>query len=405
MSRLVFVNRFYPPDNPATALLLNDLAERLAAAGNQVVVITSCPMRQPENEVLRGVTIHRLRTLRLGNSGSLLSHAADLICFSGRLIWALARQVKSSDTVIFMTDPPLLSVLAQPVVLFRGAKALHWIQDIYPEVIHRVSGNRLAQILAPVRDYTWRKSHGCVTLGRDMEKLLRAARVAARNRALVPNWAPAGITPLDASHAQKLKTEWGLQDKFVILYFGNFGRVHQLELILQLAAELREVPSIQFCLVGPGPQKARLQDLALNMGLTNVSFHPAQPRERRSEVLALGDLHLITLKAGCEDVVFPSKLYGVCAAGKPVLFLGPIQCEFARLIEKRKLGLVAGQDDFRTVAQKIESLAEDPAQLTSYEKAARTFYEEEGNAASAATRWRNVLSNLKSGRALSSIDR
>ena len=41
--RVIFVNRFYWPDEPATAQLLTDLAESLAASGHPVTVITSQP--------------------------------------------------------------------------------------------------------------------------------------------------------------------------------------------------------------------------------------------------------------------------------------------------------------------------------------------------------------------------
>ena len=64
--RALFLNRFYWPDEPATAQLLTDLAEALAARQVTVVVITSHPDNPavPAEETRRGVHILRVRGSR-----------------------------------------------------------------------------------------------------------------------------------------------------------------------------------------------------------------------------------------------------------------------------------------------------------------------------------------------------
>lgn len=397
VSRLIFINRFYRPDSPATSQLLTDLAERLSAEDENVIVLTSCPGNENPREVLNGVEVRRLKAPRMGNSGNLVRHAVDLAGFTIRLLAALRNTVQTGDIVIFMTDPPLLPLIAQPLVRRKGVKILHWIQDIYPEAIHRVSGRSFAQILRPWRDRVWRLSDGCVTLGQDMAKLVSAANVPANRLALIPNWAPQGVSPVDPTEASALRREWGLEGKFVILYFGNFGRVHQLDLILSLATSLGNCDGIHFCLVGPGPQKEALKHAAKEQNLNNVSFHPSQPRERRSQILALGHMHLITLKSGCEDVVFPSKLYGICAAGKPVLFLGPKNSEISRIVEDLQLGLSSEEVDFPKLCQSIQRLVGNEEKLNEFGRNARQFYLEKGNAEVAANHWSDLLARLRKG--------
>ena len=46
----------------------------------------------------------------------------------------LLRQVSRGDIIVAMTDPPLLSIVAQHVAARRGAKLINWLQDVYPEV-------------------------------------------------------------------------------------------------------------------------------------------------------------------------------------------------------------------------------------------------------------------------------
>ena len=73
--RLIFVNRFYWPETPATAQLLTDLAEGLAARGHDVTIITSAPAGKTNLrcETHRGVRIQRVRGTRWARVG-LLGH-------------------------------------------------------------------------------------------------------------------------------------------------------------------------------------------------------------------------------------------------------------------------------------------------------------------------------------------
>ena len=66
--RLIFVNRYYWPDEPATAQLLTDLAEGLAARGRRVAVIASHDgnPETPRREIHRGVEIIRVTATRWG---------------------------------------------------------------------------------------------------------------------------------------------------------------------------------------------------------------------------------------------------------------------------------------------------------------------------------------------------
>ena len=93
MARVVFLNRFYWPEEPATAQLLTDLAEALAAAGREVVVITSRPGGSdfPRREQQRGVTILRVAATRLGHRG-LPGKAADFVTFYLGALWQLCQE-------------------------------------------------------------------------------------------------------------------------------------------------------------------------------------------------------------------------------------------------------------------------------------------------------------------------
>jgi glycosyltransferase involved in cell wall biosynthesis len=387
---LIFINRFYWPDEPATAQLLTDLAEGLAGTGERVTVITSHNGRAeiPGDERHRDVHILRVRSTRWGRK-NLAGRALDFIAFSLGALVRLARIALPGDTVIVMTDPPLLAILATPLARWRRARVVHWVQDIYPELAMALAGAKWLRILRPLRDRAWRRAVACVVPGDDMAAYLAGRGV--KKIAMIPNWAPAGLTPMPPGAADALRDAWGLRGKFVAAYSGNLGRAHDLMPLLDTAAALPAETNIVFVFIGDGAQRDALEAAAQKRGLHHVRFFPAQPRTQLAETLALGDVHFVTLRPGCEPLVFPSKLHGIAAIGRPVLFVGPRDCALARLVTGRGMGAVFARDETTLLAEAIRSLRGDPARRRTCGEAAAGFYRETGGVERAVADWRKVL--------------
>jgi glycosyltransferase involved in cell wall biosynthesis len=393
--RFVFINRFYWPEEPATAQLLTDLAQALAAEGHKIVVITSRPGAGAlRRELQGGVQIERVRSTRWAARRGLLGKAVDFASFYLGALLALARTANRGDIVVALTDPPLIGIGAWPVARLRGAKLVHWIQDIYPEIAVALTGHTWLGVVSPMRNLAWRRAEACVTLGTDMAGLIRAAGVKAHQLTVIPNWAPSGLTTQPATAAASLRDAWGLAGKFVVLYSGNLGRVHDLEPLLDVAHHLRAHAHIVLLFVGSGAQLAPLKAAAAQRGLNNVQFRPPQPRATLATSLALGDVHLVTLRPGCERSVFPSKLYGICAIGRPVFFVGPADCELARLVREGGFGRTFTRAATLDLAQNLSALAIAPVEREQLGRAAATFAARSGNATTAAQRWINLAAAL-----------
>ena len=103
--RVVFVNRFYWPDELATAQLLTDLAEGLAAHGVEVVVIASHDgtASMPARETRHGVEIVRVCSTRWGHRGT-AAKAADYLTFALAARRALRTWVRPGDWLVAMTE-------------------------------------------------------------------------------------------------------------------------------------------------------------------------------------------------------------------------------------------------------------------------------------------------------------
>ncbi len=391
---MIFINRFYWPDEPATGQLLTDLAEALAREGHDVIVIASHNGQAdlPRVGIHHGVTILRVSPSprrQIGTAGKALAFAR----FSLGALWKLLFTLQRGDQVVVMTDPPLLGIGAWLVSRLCGARIFHWVQDIYPEIAMTLTGHRWLRMVRPLRNLAWRRSDGCVILGTDMAMILADAGVPAKKITLSPNWAPAGLGLPAPEAAHTLRREWRLEDKFVVAYSGNLGRVHDLDPVLNVAEKLRDANRIAFVFIGAGAQRAMLEARVAALGLANVHFYPAQPRRQLAETLALADIHLVTLLPGCERLVFPSKLYGVAAVSRPVIFIGPPGCELAGLLTRHDFGLAFTRDEIDAIGNTLRALSTDPSRVEQLAASAGVFGRAHLGPSRAAATWRRLLSS------------
>jgi glycosyltransferase involved in cell wall biosynthesis len=315
----------------------------------------------------------------------------DFFSFAVKARHLLSTNVRPGDTVVLMTDPPLLGCAAASIAAKKGARVVHWIQDVYPEIATAVSGNSLPMIFRRWRNRAWRRADHCVVLGNDMARFVASCGVAVDKILVSPNWAPAGLTPSTEPTCSSLRGDWGLTGKFVVGYSGNLGRVHDLDPVLDVAAALRNENDIAFVFIGNGAQTSRLQSAVATRKLANVYFQLAQPRERLGETLSLPDLHLVTLRAGCEQFVFPSKIYGIAAVGRPVLFIGPPKSEIATLVQSEGFGFSVPREQPAAAATAIRALRDDPAQQAVLRRASAQFWQTKGQLQHAVATWSTLL--------------
>lgn len=395
--RIVFVNRYYWPDEPATAQLLTDLAEGLATRGHRVSVIASHDglATTPEKENHHGVSIIRLRTTRRGRL-TIVGKACDYLTFTLAARRALRAELRAGDRLVAMTDPPSLALVAASAARRAGATLVHWIQDIHPEIGLALSDSWLLAALSKPwirrRDAAWRSAQACVAVSRDMAALAREHGVPPARIHVIPNWTPGGemLGPV-APEQNALRREWGVADKFVVAYSGNLGRVHALEPAIEAAALLRDERDLVFLFVGDGPRRPALEAAARAGGLDNVRFAPFQPRTRLAENLSAGDVHLVTLRTGCERCVYPSKLYGILAVARPVVYFGPPQCELADAVRASGAGVVVDVARPADLAAALRKLKADPGRREAMARAAARWSGETGGLPAALDAWGKVL--------------
>lgn len=401
--KIVFVNRYFSPDESATSRMLSDLAFRLVERGLPVSVVTSRQLYEdpraalPPRESVRGVTVHRVSTATRGRS-RLTGRALDYASFHVAAGIELLRILSRGDLVVAKTDPPLISVASARAAAWRGATLINWLQDLFPEVASALAANALPKWLEngllAARDRSLRAAVANVVLSEGMRTRLLARGIDARRVQVIPNWANSvDVVPIRAEKSQT-RRRLGLERCFVLGYSGNLGRAHEFETLLGAARLLRADPEIAFLITGGGAKAAGLQDAVQTEGLVNLLFQDYQPPGLLSDSLAAADVHFVSLLPAMEGLIVPSKIYGILAAGRPAVFVGDPDGDLARLIREHRCGVTVPVGHSAQLAAELRALSNDPARLEAMGLRARELALARYTSEHAATQWLAMLAEV-----------
>jgi colanic acid biosynthesis glycosyl transferase WcaI len=372
--RVVFVNRYFFPDQSATSRMLSDLAFRLAERGVAVAVVTSRQLYEnpraalPPHELVNGVSIHRVATATRGRA-RLLGRALDYVSFHAAAGIELLKLLARGDVVVAKTDPPLISLVVSRAAQLRGALLVNWLQDLFPEVATVLTPKLIPtwaqRQLVAARDRSLRRAAMNVVLGESMQRRLVGAGVNSARIRIVPNWSdPSAIVPQPAA-SSATRQRLGLGGRFVIGYSGNLGRAHEFDTLIGAARLLRSDPRFAFLITGSGAKADSLRDSVRAEGLGSFHFQPFQPAELLGDSLAAADVHFVSLLPALEGLILPSKIYGVLAAGRPTLFIGDPEGDLARMLRDHQCGIAVAVGDCEGLAAELRALCDAPTRVAS----------------------------------------
>ena len=401
--KLVFVNRYFHPDQSATSRMLCDLAFRLARAGLSVAVVTSRQLYNdpranlPAESVVDGVVIHRVATATRGRS-NLLGRALDYASFYVAAYTKLLQILRRGDVVVAKTDPPLMSIPVASAARWKGAVLVNWLQDLFPEVAAVLTPGLIPRWFEPVllaaRDRSLRRAAMNVVLGKRMHRRLITRGIDSDRIITVANWSDIhSVAPLPTEQSTTRRT-LGLEGRFVVGYSGNFGRAHEFETLLGAARLLREDPRFVFLMTGTGAKAGSLREAVKRERLENFVFQDFRPAEWLGDSMAAADVHLVSLLPALEGLIVPSKVYGILAAGRPPVFIGDPQGDVADLIQERDCGVVVAVGDSEGLVRQLQALHRDRFRLESMGIRARQLAVERFSGDQATAEWLKFLQAL-----------
>ena len=407
--RLLIHGMNYAPELLGIGRYTGELGAYLAFRGHQVTVLTAAPYYpqwrvredyRPQRwrrewrdgvEVLRAPQYVPGRVSGLGRLLQECSFGASCLYW-----WSTCLLQRPWDAMVAVC-PPMTSGLVPGLLARRLAVPLviH-VQDLQLDAARELGILRQPLLLAGL---TWlelhlfRQARAVTTISRSMAARLAAKGVPPARLQVLPNWADLDkVRPGPRLNA--LRRELGLTSETVVLYAGNLGEKQGLEVILEAAALTRGKPSIRYLVAGEGAARDRIKLRAQDLGLDNLTFLPLQSNSRLPLLLAAADLHLVVQRQKAADLVMPSKLTNIMAAGRPFIATAGEGTELARVTTESRAGLVVPPEDGRALAQAVLGLAGDPGARKKMGVLARRYAEAFWDRERILRQWEELLRGL-----------
>lgn len=384
--RILIYSYNYHPEPIGIAPLMTELAEGLVTKGHEVRVVTAMP-NYPQRKIYsayrgqlfceeerHGVKIQRCYVAIHPNPGVvtrvLLDGSFALLSFFQALKgWR--------PDVILSTSPSLPACV--PVALLKliyGCPTVLSLQDILPEAAVRtglISNKMAIRAFEVLEKFAYASATHIGVITDSFAKNLVSKGVGLNKIKRISNWVDTNfIRPLP-KHDNKFRQQHGLSDKFVVLYSGNIARTQGVRTIIHAADALRDIPDIEFVIVGEERQLEDLENLRHELDVDNVTLLPFAPREELPTMLAAADVSLIMQKESVVGFNMPSKTMVLMASGRPIVASVPGHGAAAQAVRDSIGGLVVEPEKPNTLARAILKLYNDPICLEQFGKNGRGY--------------------------------
>jgi glycosyltransferase involved in cell wall biosynthesis len=362
MPKLWVVSEFYWPVDNATGYIITRIVDELAKSGD-VNVLTVGKYDETRSSSIK---CHRVALKHRFNKNILGQRILGQLVLSIKFFIALLKKIKRGDTILTVTNPALTLILINIIGLFKKVKIIIIVHDLFPE--NAIYADLLKEksftykILFRLYKFIYSKSKLMIACGRDMERALKHKVKDPDKVIFIPNFTnTTNIYPVPKQDNPIIKN-LHLEDKFVVIYTGNIGRMQGIEVILE-AARILKNDDIHFIFIGEGAKSEYLMNYLRQHNLLNVSKLPNMPKEKSLDFLNAGDVGIVSLKTNINGSGVPSKTYSYMAAGKPIIALLDESSEIAEMVNEYNLGWVIEPENFKRLADVLKSIKDRRSEL------------------------------------------
>lgn len=376
---LIYAHYFYP-DVASTGQILTELCEGMTDTFD-ITVICVVPSysgtidekyktKRIYKEEHNGIKIIRVRVPEFQKSNK-ISRVKNLLAYFFNSLLATLK-IEKQDYIYTISQPPILGgVLGVLGKWLKGGKLIYNIQDFNPEQTMAVGYSKnklLLNTVMAVDKFSCKKSDKVIVVGRDMQETLRNRfnNKKVPKNVFINNWInEKEIYPLEQNHPRvvEFKEKYNLKNKFIIMYSGNIGLYYDLENIIKVIGEFKDRDDVVFAFVGDGTVKDKVEAYVKENNLSNVTFIPYQDKSDLIYSLNAADIHWVVNAKGIKGVSVPSKLYGVMAAGKPVLGVLDEGSEARLIVEECNCGVCIEPGNYKEISNNIEYILNNKEEI------------------------------------------
>lgn len=389
--KILHLPAYFKPEHAASSYLVDNMYQAFTDAGMEMIVYAPIPTRGVSEEVraeyknklkekLYGgrMSVYRFTLINEGTNALIRAFRYFIACLKQFWRGAFNEESKECDVLFIFSTPPIQGAMAAIVKKFNKMPLVYNLQDIFPDSLVGTGlakkGGLLWKIGRVIEDFTYRNADKIIVISEDFKKNIMEKGVPEEKIVVVYNWVDQN-TVVDVPREQnKLFDKYGLdRSKFYIEYSGNIGLTQNMDMLLEVMAELQvSHPDINLVLVGEGAYKAQVEKIVAEKQLKNVHLLPFQPYEDISYVFSLGDAGLVISKPGVGANSVPSKTWSIMSASRPVL-ANFDENELKQIVETHHCGIFTKAGDKEAFKQSIFTLYNNREMAVEMGKNGRQF--------------------------------
>lgn len=357
--------------NQATRYLFIDIINYFAGKGCKVDLYTG-EIREGNIKIDDSISKYLLTRY---DSSTPFRRLITLSFFTLQVFFKLLFRRKRDIRLILVTTPPFLPFLG---IFFNKLFNVPYdliIYDLYPDVFINFGifkkESLAVRIWNRLNNVLYTKATKVFTISHFMAERLKEQGCRSEKLITVSNWVDTTyIKPLEKEKNIFIK-EHHLENKFVVIYSGNMGATHDLETLINVAADLKGNEDILFLIIGEGVKKQKIEKLVQEKALNNILLLPLQPSEMLPYSLSSGDLAYITLDHGAENASVPGKLFYMLAAGCGIISVALENSELGILTKKYNFGRLFKPGDINSIRAFILDCKRNKDKLIEFQQNAR----------------------------------
>jgi len=375
--KILLLNLYYPPDTSATAKMAHSVVETICAH-HRVTVLCGRPSYDPtERRPWRPYQTEDIGLVRIIRAGSTtfprFNMKKRLVNYLSYVMLAVPRALfLDCDLVLAMTDPPFQGIVGAFVAMLKRKPYVYNIRDLYPDMAvggDIVRPGLLARVWERLHRWALRRADRVIVLGEDMRARIIAKGVDPSRLEVIRDGAEVfppnkPLPPPDPEVVRAIRGKFS----FVLLHAGNLGFYGAWNTLVTAARKLSS-EGVGLLFVGSGSQRPAVEATAA--GADNIRFLDYFPSAKIPSVLAAADAHIVTIKHGLEGVVVPSKVYGILAAGKPIVAVAPKESDVVSLGLKQGFAVAADPDRPAELVSVVRAVMADVKKLRAMSDAAK----------------------------------
>lgn len=371
--RVQYFVQYFKPEKSSGGYLVTDLLEGFVQAGWEVDVYTPTPTRGVTEktrkeyckmplEILENgkLRIHRMPLYREGSG--FVPRAIRYMLFSLQCLFK--GLTEPADLIFTGSGPPTQGLVGAIIKKVTKKKFVYNLQDAFPDSLI-TSGMATEKSIAVkigriMERIIYRNADAIITISEDMRQRLLDKSVPDSRLFVVHNWIDTNmICPMEREDNFLFDELLLPRDKFYVTYAGNLGYVQGVEIIVDAAKILQKESDIQFVIFGNGSEEEKIRERIVRSGLNNIHLFPLQSSNRMSEVYSLGDVSVVTCKAGTGGSGMPSKTSLIMAAGTSIVSAFDIPSELNTVLSKADCGICVPAEDAEAFSKVILHMAQN----------------------------------------------